>query len=181
MAAWPRSAVARSRSAGSVLSFARMSSRLSTSVSTRLTKNDATDSRCCSEPVAARRRSTPSRKASITASYRSREKINVTLMLIPSARHWLIAGSPSTVAGILTNRFGRSTSHHSARASAMVFAVSCAIRGSTSIEIRPSTPSLASKTGRSTSHADRTSIVVIARSASPTSTPRRARSRSWLS
>ncbi len=61
-------------------------------------------------------------------------------MLIPSDRHWVMAGSPSAVAGILMNRLGRSTSHQSARASAMVLAVSLAIRGSTSMETRPSRP-----------------------------------------
>ena len=39
------------------------------------------------------------------------------------------------------NRFGRSTSHHSALASATVLSVSAARRGSTSIETRPSRPS----------------------------------------
>ena len=37
----------------------------------------------------------------------------MTFTLIPSARHAAIAGSPAPVAGILTNRLGRSTSHHS--------------------------------------------------------------------
>ena len=60
---------------------------------------------------------------------------------MPSDRQVVMAGRPSRVAGILMNRLGRSTSHHSARASAMVFAVSLAIRGSTSIDTRPSTPS----------------------------------------
>ena len=50
------------------------------------------------------------------------------------------------------NRFGRSTIHHSARASAMVLAVSLATLGSTSSETRPSRPFVASYTGRSTSH-----------------------------
>ena len=68
----------------------------------------------------------------------------MTLMLIPSARQAVIAGSPWLAAGILMNRLGRSTSHHSARASAMVRCVSWAIRGSTSIDTRPSTPPVAS-------------------------------------
>ena len=80
----------------------------------------------------------------MTWPYRSSEKISVTLMLMPSDRHCVIAGRPCSVAGILMNRFGRSTSHHSARASAMVLAVSRAIRGSTSRETRPSTPPVAS-------------------------------------
>jgi hypothetical protein len=62
----------------------------------------------------------------------------VTLTLMPAASTAVIAGSPSTVAGILMNRLGRSTSHHSALASATVRAVSCAIRGSTSMDTRPS-------------------------------------------
>jgi hypothetical protein len=114
--------------------------------------------------------------ASMTWPYRSREKISVTFTLMPSDRHWVMAGSPSTVAGILMNRFGRSTSHHSARASAMVASVSLASRGSTSRETRPSTPALASYTGRSTPQAQRMSYVVSARAASSTVTRRTARS-----
>ena len=64
------------------------------------------------------------------------------------------------------NRLGRSTAHHSARASAIVAVVSWAMRASTSIDTRPSTPPVASYTGRSTSHAHRTSNVVSARNAS---------------
>ena len=80
----------------------------------------------------------------MTWPYRSSPKISVTLTLIPSEMAWVIAGSPSTVAGILMSRFGRSTIHHSARASAMVFAVSLASRGSTSSDTRPSWPPVAS-------------------------------------
>lgn len=80
----------------------------------------------------------------MTWSYRAREKISVTLMLIPSARHATIASRLCRAAGILMNRLGRSTSHHGARASAIVAAESCASLGSTSIETRPSTPSVAS-------------------------------------
>ena len=65
-------------------------------------------------------RSRPSRKASITSSYLVSEKISVTLTLMPSARQAAMAGSPCRAAGIVTNRLGRSTRHHSARASAMV-------------------------------------------------------------
>ena len=65
-------------------------------------------------------------------------------MLMPSARQAAMAGSPCRAAGILTNKLGRSTRHHSARASAMVASVSWASRGSTSIDARPSTPSVAS-------------------------------------
>jgi hypothetical protein len=77
---------------------------------------------------------------------------------MPSARLAVIAGSPAIVAGILMNRFGRSTIHHSALASAAVLPpVSIAIRGSTSSDTRPSTPPVASYTGRSTSQAQRMS------------------------
>ena len=68
----------------------------------------------------------------------------MTLTLMPSAIAWVIAGSPSRVAGILMNRFGRSTAHQRKRASAMVFSVSLARRGSTSRETRPSSPPVAS-------------------------------------
>ena len=61
-------------------------------------------------------------------------------MVIPSEMHCVIAGSPSTVAGILIMTFGRSTIHHRARASAIVLAVSRASRGSTSSDTRPSCP-----------------------------------------
>jgi hypothetical protein len=105
----------------------------------------------------------------------------VTLTLIPSASTAVMAGSPACVAGILMNRLGRSTSHHSALASATVRAVSWAIRGSTSIETRPSTRSEAAKTGCSTSQAQRTSKAVSDRTASPTSHPRSARSRTCSS
>ena len=49
----------------------------------------------------------------------------MTLTLMPSASVAVIAGRPASVAGILMNRFGRSTSHHSALASATVRSVSC--------------------------------------------------------
>ena len=52
---------------------------------------------------------------------------------MPAASTAVIAGTPSRVAGILMNAFGRSTSHASAFASAMVAAVSAASRGSTSM------------------------------------------------
>ena len=67
-------------------------------------------------------------------------KISVTLTLMPWAVAAVIEGRPSTVAGILIMTFGRSTSHHSAEASAVVFSVSWARRGSTSSETRPSWP-----------------------------------------
>ena len=122
-------------------------------MSTRLTKNDATDRILeMSCPLAAAS-SRPAIYASRTWPCRSREKISVTFTLIPSAMACVIAGSPSMVAGILMNRFGRSTIHHSARASAIVAAVFLASLGSTSSDTRPSRPSVRSYTGRSTSHA----------------------------
>jgi hypothetical protein len=57
---------------------------------------------------------------------------------MPSASTWLIAGSPSTVAGILMSTLGRSTAAARALASSTVLAVSCASRGSTSMDTRPS-------------------------------------------
>ena len=81
----------------------------------------------------------------------------MTLTLMPAAVAAVIDGRPASVAGILIITFGRSTSHHSALASAVVLSVSWAIRGSTSIDTRPSSPSVASYTGRSTSQAHRMS------------------------
>ena len=63
---------------------------------------------------------------------------------IPAVKQGLPAISACLAAGIFTNRLGRSTSHHSARASATVRCVSWAIRGSTSIDTRPSRPPVAS-------------------------------------
>ena len=96
---------------------------------------------------------------------------------MPSASSCGMARTPSRVAGTLMKRFGRSTSHHSPRASATVRSVSRATRGSTSMDTRPSRPPVASKTGRRTSQAARTSQALTARAASSTATPRRARSR----
>ena len=73
--------------------------------------------------------------------------------------------------------FGRSTAAARALASSTVLAVSCASRGSTSIDTRPSWPPLASNTGRKTSHASRTSWVVRANTASSTVFPASASSR----
>ena len=57
-----------------------------------------------------------------------------------------------------------------------VLSVSCASRGSTSMDTRPSTPSEASHCGRSTSHPSRTSSVVTVRIVASTSAPRSASS-----
>ena len=149
MAALPRSALASG--------VPSLSSLASTSVSTRLTKKDATERIWEMSCPAAAAFSRPAMYASMTSPCRWSEKISVTLTLIPSEMACVIAGSPSRVAGILMNRFGRSTIHHSARASAMVFAVSLATLGSTSIDTRPSWPAVASYAGRSTSQPQRTS------------------------
>ena len=64
----------------------------------------------------------------------------MTLTLMPSAITAVIAGSPARVAGILISTLARSTILNSSWACAMVASVSCASRGSTSIDTRPSTP-----------------------------------------
>ena len=86
--------------------------------------DEATDAIEARSRPARRACSRPSRNAPITSSYLVREKIRVTLTLMPSARQAAMAGSPCRAAGILMNRLGRSTRHHSARASAMVASVS---------------------------------------------------------
>ena len=74
----------------------------------------------------------------MTARWRSRLKMSVTLTLMPAAMVSVIASRPSTVAGILIITLGRSTLAHRCLASSMVPAASCARPGSTSIETRPS-------------------------------------------
>ena len=99
------------------------SSRLSTSVSTRDTKNEATETirlRSCPFAFA---RSSPVMNASMTCWYRLSPKMSVTLTLMPSARVAAMAGTPSPVAGILMYALSRSTSHASWRASATVLSV----------------------------------------------------------
>ena len=68
----------------------------------------------------------PRRKTAFTAAYRSRLKINVTLMLMPSAINWRMAGRPALVAGTLIMRLRRSTAAWRPRPSAIVAAVSWA-------------------------------------------------------
>jgi len=70
--------------------------------------------------------------------------MSVTLTLMPLPITSVIAGRPALVAGILISVLGRSTSHASCFASATVAVVSCARRGSTSMETRPSWPFVAS-------------------------------------
>ena len=117
---------------------------MSTSESTRDTKNDATEPMTDRSWPAALACSRPARKASITARYRSIEKISVTFTLMPLARVAVIAGRPSTVAGILIITFGRPTVSHSRTAVVSVAPVSRESRGSTSMDTRPSTAALAS-------------------------------------
>ena len=81
-----------------------------------------------------------------------------------------MAGRPSRVAGILIIAFGRLTFSHSSTACFSVFSVSWARRGSTSMETRPSTKSVASAISRKMSVALRTSVVVSSRTAVSTST-----------
>ena len=70
-----------------------------------------------------------------------RENSSVTLTLMPAAMASSIAGTPSSVPGILTIRLGRSTRPQKSRACATVVSVSCASAGSTSSETKPSAPS----------------------------------------
>jgi hypothetical protein len=148
------------------------------SVSIRDTKNDATDAiRVTSCPFALAC-SMPARNASMTCSYRSRPKMSVTFTLMPSASVSAIAGMPASVAGILMKRLGRSTSHHSAfafghGAGGLVREPGIDLNGHP-----PSTPDEVSYAGRITSHAHRTSYVVIIRADSSTPIFRNARSAS---
>ena len=76
----------------------------------------------------------------------------------------------SRVAGILIMAFGRLTFSQSSTACCSVASVSWARRGSTSMETRPSTKSVASAISRKMSVALRTSVVVSSRIAVSTST-----------
>ena len=80
----------------------------------------------------------------MTSAYRSRLKINVTLVLRPSLIICSIAGTPSAVAGIFTNTFGRLIRSCRYRADSIVPGVSRARSGATSTDAKPSPPSLAS-------------------------------------
>src|SRR5512143_1309293 len=104
----------------------------STLVSTRETKNDATEAiESIGSPLAARR-ARPLIYISITAQCRSREKIKVTLTLMPASIAYRIAGKPSRVAGIFTIRLGRFTRFQSRLASDNVACESFARYGLTS-------------------------------------------------
>src|ERR1700716_504194 len=65
----------------------------------------------------------------MTARYRARAKIRVTLTLIPSLVTCVIAVRPSGVAGIFANMLSRSTADRRARAMSAVAAASRASRG----------------------------------------------------
>ncbi len=107
-------------------------------------------------------------------------KIRVTLTLIPLAIDSVIAGRPSSVAGILINALSRWTVSHRVRASAIVRSVSRASLGETSIDTLPSRGSVW-WTGASTSQALRTSSVVSSKIALSTSPPSAFTLRSWSS
>jgi hypothetical protein len=79
---------------------------------------------------------------------------------MPSEIVAAIAGRPSTVAGILISVLGRSMRSQSRLARSTVPSVSLARSGSTSIDTRPSTRFVASKTGRMMSQPFWTSVVV---------------------
>ena len=92
-----------------------------------------------------------------------------------------MAGRPSSVAGILMNRFGRSTLRQRLRADSMVPSVSKASAGATSIETRPSRPPERSNVSANTSQAFLTSSVVISAITSSTDAPPRVRPATWSS
>jgi hypothetical protein len=100
-------------------------------------------------------------------------------MGMPAAIDSSIAGRPSLVAGIFTNRFGRSTSFDSRFASAVVPSVSWARFGSTSSETQPSLPD--SCVSASTSQAAWMSRMASARKISFGSLSCSSTSRSWSS
>ena len=111
----------------------------------------------------------------MTARYRARAKIRVTLTLIPSLVTCVIAVRPSGVAGIFTNMLSRFTADRRARAMSAVAAASRASRGSTSMETRPSLAALCWYTGERTSQAARTSSVVTVKMAVSVLAPSSAR------
>ena len=157
IASLPSSASQRAASSGAAAALSLSS--LSQVLSTRDTKKLATDVRPSSEPPAATRSSRPARYASTTSSYCSSEKINVTLTLTPLAVSARIAGMPSGVAGTLIMTLGRPTSAASRSPSDTVLSVAVASSGSTSSEIRPSTPLLSWKSGSIRSQAPRMSSI----------------------
>ena len=85
--------------------------------------------------------------------------MSVTLTLTPRAVRARIAGMPSGVAGTLIITFGRPTSAARRRPSATVLSVAVASSGSTSSEMRPSTPPLSWNSGSIRSQAPRMSSI----------------------
>ncbi len=166
----------RARASGVPIS----SNRLSLSVSTRETKNEATEATLLGSPPEAWYSSSPPRYASMTSPYLSSEKIRVMLTEIPSARRRRIAGIPSGVAGIFTSRLGRSICFTQSLASATLASVSPASVGATSTETNPSVPFVLSKTPTSSSQAlfKSVAIRVLAISSVDTLADFRSRSRS---
>ena len=155
--------------------------RRSVSVSTRLTKNDATDARRLMSSRPSTRRSKPAVNASITSSYRCRLKISVTLTLTPADSTSVIAGIPAGVAGILIITLGRPSRCHSSSACAIVASVSCARFGETSTDTKPSAPSSSSYIGRNRSAACAMSVSTSSQYASSVDFPLPTSSRSWPS
>ena len=117
----------------------------------------------------------------MTARYRSRLKIRVTLTLMPLAMVAVIAGRPARVAGILIMTFGLPIDVQSRSASAAVASVSFASSGETSMETRPSYPFDSAYTSAKMSAALPTSAVVIAKIASATFLPSATSSRTCSS
>ena len=148
---------------------------MSASVSTRETKNDATDARVDGSPPSSTKRSSPRMYDSATCRWRSSEKMSVTWMGMPAAIDSSIAFSPGSVAGILMKTFGRSTILLRRRASSIVFSVSKAMFGSTSSDTQPSRPS--SHRGRRMSQAFLTSVTASSKKTALSSSSRSMTSR----
>ena len=106
--------------------------------------------------------------------------MSVTLMLRPSLIIWRMAGTPSAVAGIFTNRLGASIRPCSARAASMLASVSWASAGATSRDTNPSVPPLDSYSGRNTASALVMSSMTSSQYASSTDI-RAVRERNWSS
>ena len=79
--------------------------------------------------------------------------MRVTLIEWPSPISWRTAGTPASVPGTLTSRFGLAIRRCSAWAALTVPAVSLASEGATSKETNPSAPPLLARTGPMTSSA----------------------------
>ena len=141
-----------------------------TAASQRLMNSDATESMRGSSP-ASMRRSMPRSQASAAASYWAQENSSVTFTGTPAKMASSIAGSPSGVPGIFTNRFGRSACLWICNASVIVPAVSLASSGDTSIDTQPSTPAVRSNSGRNRSAARRRSSSASSTNSASLQTP----------